>query len=304
MKTYLLRHVQVLLYSLGQLARAPVATLMTVSVIGITLALPSALYVLIGNIEQLGRSWEESGQISLFLRHDVSEKKAEQLARTLRHRPGVKGVDYVSREAALTEFKRLSGFGEVLNTLDQNPLPAVLVVRPTREAADPLTLERLAGELRALPEVDLAQFDLQWVQRLHAILRLAERSVWMLTAVLAAGVLLIIGNTIRLAVLNRRDEIEIIKLIGGTNAFIRRPFLYAGLLQGLIGGIVAWLLVVTALIVLTGPVSELAHLYGSEFSLHGLGLTTVGLLLGGGAALGWMGSRIAVGRHLLAINPK
>jgi len=304
MKTYLLRHVQVFLYSLGQLARTPVATLMTVSVIGITLALPSALYVLIGNIEQLGRSWEESGQISLFLRRDVSEKSADRLAQMLRQRPGIKGVDYISREAALNEFKRLSGFGEVLNTLDQNPLPAVLVVRPTRDAADPATLERLAGELRGLPEVELAQFDLQWVQRLHAILRLAERAVWMLTAVLAAGVLLIIGNTIRLAVLNRRDEIEIIKLIGGTNAFIRRPFLYAGLLQGFIGGVVAWLLVLLALTFLGGAVRELASLYGSAFALRGLGIDTVGLLLGGGAALGWLGSRIAVGRHLLAINPR
>ena len=304
MKTYLLRHVQVFLYSLGQLARTPVATLMTVSVIGITLALPSALYVLIGNIEQLGRGWEESGQISLFLRRDVSEKKADQLAQTLRQRAGIKGVDYISREAALNEFKRLSGFGEVLNTLDQNPLPAVLVVRPTRDAADPATLERLAGELRGLPEVELAQFDLQWVQRLHAILRLAERAVWMLTAVLAAGVLLIIGNTIRLAVLNRRDEIEIIKLIGGTNAFIRRPFLYSGLLQGTIGGIMAWILVVIALALLGGPARELASLYGSTFSLRGLQADTIGLLLGGGAVLGWLGSRIAVGRHLLAINPR
>jgi len=145
---------------------------------------------------------------------------------------------------------------------------------------------------------------LQWVQRLYAMLRLAERAVWMLTMVLAAGVLLIIGNTIRLAVLNRREEIEIIKLIGGTNAFIRRPFLYAGLLQGFLGGVFAWLLVVLALVLLSGPIGELSSLYGSGLSLHGLRGSTVALLLGGGAALGWLGSRIAVGRHLLAINPK
>ena len=238
-KNYFLRHAQVFFYVLGQLWRTPVATFLTVAVIGITLALPAGLYVALENVQRLASGWEDTGQISLFLKQDLSEPAIEKLSDKIRRLPAVAWVDYVSREAALAEFKKLSGFGEALGALERNPLPPVLVVHPAAKHTHPKALQSLLQELRRYNEVELAQLDLEWVQRLYAMLDLARQGVLILTAGLALAVLLIIGNTIRLAVLNRRDEIEIIKLIGGTNAFIRRPFLYVGALQGLLGGLAA-----------------------------------------------------------------
>ncbi len=302
-KNYLLRHAQVFFYSLGQLTRTPVATFLTVAVIGITLALPAGLYVAIENVQRLASGWEDNGQISLFLKQDVPAAAIEKLADKIRRLPAVSWVDYVSREAALTEFKRLSGFGEALNALDRNPLPAVLVVHPAATHAHPDKLQALLKELRRFNEVDIAQIDLDWVRRLHAMLELARQGVLILAAGLAIAVLLIIGNTIRLAVLNRRDEIEITKLIGGTNAFIRRPFLYTGTLQGLLGALLAWLLVGLGLLLLADPIDHLAGLYGSRFEAENLGIQATLALIGSGGLLGWLGSRLAVGRHLRAIEP-
>lgn len=303
-KNYFLRHAQVFFYVLGQLWRTPVATVLTIAVIGITLALPAGLYVAIENVQRVAGGWADSGQISLFLKQDLSEPAIEKLAERIRRLPAVSWVDYVSREAALAEFKKLSGFGEALDALERNPLPPVLVVHPAPKHTNPAALQSLLGELRRHSEVELAQLDLEWVQRLHAMLDLARQGVLILTAGLAVAVLLIIGNTIRLAVLNRRDEIEVIKLIGGTDAFIRRPFLYAGTVQGLLGGLLAWLLVGLGLLLLSGPVHRLAILYGSLFSLESLGFLTTLALIGTGGLLGWLGSRLAVGRHLRAIEPR
>ena len=302
-KNYLLRHAQVFFYSLGQLTRTPVATFLTVAVIGITLALPASLYVAIENVQRLASGWEDNGQISLFLKQDVPGAAIEKLADKIRRLPAVSWVDYVSREAALTEFKRLSGFGEALNALERNPLPAVLVVHPAATHAHPDRLQALLKDLRRFNEVDIAQIDLDWVRRLHAMLELARQGVLILAAGLAIAVLLIIGNTIRLAVLNRRDEIEITKLIGGTNAFIRRPFLYTGTLQGLLGALLAWLLVGLGLLLLADPIDNLAGLYGSRFEAENLGILATLALIGSGGLLGWLGSRLAVGRHLRAIEP-
>jgi len=303
-KNYLLRHAQTFFFSLGQLTRAPVAALLTVAVIGITLALPTGLYVAIENMQRVARGWEDNGQISLFLKQDVSPAAAAKLGDKIRRLPAVSWVDYVSREAALAEFKRLSGFGEALDALERNPLPAVLVVHPAAAHSDPDSLQALLRDLRRQSEVDIAQLDLDWVRRLHAMLALAHEGVLILAGGLAVAVLLIVGNTIRLAVLNRRDEIEIIKLIGGTNAFIRRPFLYAGLLQGLLGAILAWLLVSLALLLLSRPIAQLASLYGSQFEAQNLGFQATLALIGIGGLLGWLGSRLAVGRHLRSIEPR
>ncbi len=303
-RNYFLRHAQVFFYVLGQLWRTPVATFLTVAVIGITLALPAGLYVAIENVQRVASGWEDNGQISLFLKQDLPEPAIEKLSDKIRRLPAVSWVDYVSREAALAEFKKLSGFGEALGALERNPLPPVLVVHPAAKHAHPKALQSLLQELRRYNEVELAQLDLEWVQRLYAMLDVARQGVLILTAGLAVAVLLIIGNTIRLAVLNRRDEIEIIKLIGGTNAFIRRPFLYSGTLQGLFGGFLAWLLIGIGLLLLSGPVHRLASLYGSLFTLENLGFLATLTLIGTGGLLGWLGSRLAVGRHLRAIEPR
>lgn len=300
MINYLLRHAQVLLATLGQMARAPLATLLTLTVIGITLALPSGLYVMLDNLERLSAGWDRGAQASLFLKRSVTEAGAHKLAQQIRAMSSVAGVDYISREAALAEFKKLSGFGTALNALDSNPLPAVLVVRLS-VGDNPAAVESLMATLAHLPGVDLAQLDIEWLRRLAALLQLAGRAVAMLATLLSLAVLLIIGNTIRLAVVNRQTEIEIIQLVGGTPGFVRRPFLYTGLLQGLFGGLLAWLLVETSLLLLSGPARELAGLYGSSFALTGLGAEQGLLLALAGSLLGWVGARLAVGWQLRQI---
>jgi cell division transport system permease protein len=301
-RTYARRHAHVLRITIAQLVQAPVASFMTVAVIGITLALPTGLYVLIANLERVSKGWDTGGQISLFLKRDTSEADAGKLADRVRRIRGVAKVDYISRSQALAEFKTRSGFGSALDVLDENPLPAVLVVHPVDTTA-PEAAQKLLGQLRKIDGVDFAQLDLDWVRRLHAMLAIAERGVLILAGLLGLAVLLTIGNTIRLAVMNRRDEIEVTKLMGGTDTFIRRPFLYSGVLQGLFGAAMAWAIVALVLLFLEGSIADLAALYGSDLRIEGLPVEDTAVLLGGGALVGWLGARLSVRRHLRDIEP-
>jgi len=303
-RTWLTRHAQACLGSLGALVRTPLASFMTIAVIGITLAMPVAMIVAVDHVIELSSGFEGPGRISLFLKRDVNDAEAKKIAERLRRRQEVAKVEVISREQAYEEFKQQSGFGEALAALERNPLPNVLVVHPASDAERAAALEQLARELGRLDEVELAQLDLEWVKRLHAWLGVIERGVQIVGGLLAIAVLLIVGNTIRLAVLSRRDEIEVSKLVGATDAFIRRPFLYSGLAQGVLGAMLAWLLVQVSLWLLAAPVAELAGLYGSSFALGGLDAPISGALLTAGAVLGWLGARIAVGRHLRAIEPR
>jgi cell division transport system permease protein len=276
---------------------------MTAAVIGIALALPAGLHVLLQNVQRLSTGWEGTAQMSLFLKQDVSEKSIQTLAKTLRKWDGVAEVRYISRKQALEEFRKLSGFGGALDSLNENPLPAVLVVRPTSEAAEPAQMELLLAKVRELKPVDLAQLDMEWVRRLSGIIELGKRGVLLLGGLLALAILLVVGNTIRLTILNRRDEIIVTKLIGATNAFIRRPFLYTGFWYGLMGAVLAWILVGILLGLLNDPVNRLSFLYNSQFSLGGIDFETTAILLSSGIMLGLLGSWLAVGRHLQAIEP-
>jgi len=231
---WLLRHLQVALSSLGRLARTPLPSLMTAAVIGIALALPTGLHLLLQNLQQLSGSWDGAATISLYLQREIREERAKELMGQLGMRPDISRVRLIGREQALQEFRQLSGFGAALDTLQENPLPAVLVIEPDALHRDPQAAENLRLELQQLPEVKLAQLDLQWVQRFQAISRIAGRLVLVIGSLLAAAVLLIVVNTIRLEIQNRQAEIEITKLVGATNAFIRRPFLY------LAGGVRRW----------------------------------------------------------------
>lgn len=300
---WLLRHLQVALASLGRLVRTPLSTLMTTLVIGIALALPTGLYLLLGNAETLSGNWDGAASISLFLKQETSAQQARQLANQLQEDPAIAQVRLISRAEALEEFRQLSGFSGVLESLDENPLPALLVVEPEPQHAEPMPAEALLNRLEQRSEVEFAQLDLQWVKRFHAITRIAQRGVIILASLLGLSVLLIVGNTIRLEIQNRHAEIEITKLIGGTNAFIRRPFLYNGAWYGLFGGISAWLMVSVSLLLLDNPVEQLAGLYQSSFQLSGIGFTTLFMLLAGSTLLGLAGSWIAVGRHLHEIEP-
>lgn len=302
-RIYLLRHLQVFFYTLGQLSRHPLSLLMTTAVIGIALALPTGLHVILKNAQQLSGGWDGASQISLFLKQGTSDSQARRLSRQLEELPEIHTITYISREEALSEFQRLSGFGDALKALKENPLPAVLVIQPVFNGNSNAATERLLQRLRLDPRVDVAQLDVQWVKRLYTVMEIIRRGIYVLASLLAIAVLLVVGNTIRLAIQNRRDEIVIIKLIGGTDAFIRRPFLYTGFWYGLFGGVIAWLLVTISMWLLNEPVEKLAGLYQNSFSLHGLNIQTTGTLLLSSILLGLIGSWMTVGRHLREIEP-
>ena len=302
-RTFLQRHAQVALDSLGRLYRNRVASLMTASVIAIALAMPSGLYLLLGNLERLSGSWDGQASLSIFLQQDITHDKAAALVTQVSEWPGIESVQLITPAQALEEFTLQSGFADVLGVLEENPLPHVLIVLPAGEYLDPAAANTLRERFEKLPETALAQLDLQWVQRLAAILDIAERVILIISALLALAVMLVIGNTIRLEIQNRRDEILVTKLIGATNGFVRRPFLYSGIWYGTLGGGVAWLLVAAGFWLLSEPVARLAGLYHSDFSLETLPLPLLGILLVGGMLLGLLGSWLAVGRHLAAIEP-
>jgi len=300
---WLLRHAQMSLSSLGRLSRHPVSTLMTASVIGIALALPSGLHLLVDNVRDLSSAWKGNASVSLFLTDEISDEQARAIQRQIDLRDDVAETRLIDRGQALEEFRRLSGFGEAIDLLDENPLPAVVLVRPQSHLQGPEAFATMAEELQAYREIALAQVDLQWVERLGAITSTFERGVLILAVLLAAAVMLIVGNTIRLEIENRRGEIEVVKLVGGTDAFIRRPFLYEGLWYGLSGAAIALALVLVALVLLDGPVQRLAGLYEAEFSLALADpFSFFGVLLGG-PVLGLVGAWLAVGRHLTQIQP-
>ncbi len=296
-------HLQGALSSLGRLRGTPLPTLMTVLVIGIALALPGALYVLTRNLERLGEGWEQTAAISLFLKAEVSATKAEALARRLAGRQDLESVTLISPDQALDELRAETGFAEAVEQLETNPLPYVLALRPAQSLGDAASLEGLREVLTALPETDLVRMDTLWVRRFQGVVLLGERAAQVLASVLALGVLLVIGNTIRLEIENRRQEIVIMETVGATHAFIRRPFLWLGVWYGLLGGLIAWSLVSLARSFMQGPVSRLAALYQADFLLVGLGPLALAVLLGGSLVLGLAGSWIAVNRHLAAIEP-
>jgi cell division transport system permease protein len=276
---------------------------MTCSVIGIALALPVGLHVLLANLQNVSGAWDSGASISLFLKQKVSDRQAVSLARVLRLHQRIEDVELITREAALEEFQQLSGYADALEALDSNPLPAVLIVQPKTEYTTAESAQLLVRELKLLPETEIVQLDLQWVQRLQAITVIAQRAVVVLATLLGMAVLLIVGNTIRLEIQNRHAEIEITKLIGATNAFIRRPFLYTGFWYGLFGGIIALLLVAIAITLLSGPIANLANLYESSFDLAAFDFLTIVSLLLGSSMLGLAGAWLAVARHLSAIEP-
>lgn len=287
--------------SLKRLLMSPFSSLMTWAVIAIALALPLGLFVFLNNAQLVSSSWDGNAQISLYLHDKLTDEQGKNFAKSLAMRPDVAETKYLSKQQALAEFKEFSGFGEALDYLDANPLPAVVILRPKQTQVS--SQEELITQLQALPEVEEAQLDLAWVKRLYYIMELGQRTIIALGVLLSLAVLLVIGNTLRLAIENRRQEIIVIKLIGATDAFVRRPFLYTGIWYGLGGGILAWLVLNFSLYWLEGPVKSLASAYSSDFSLIGLGLSNSILLLISSILLGWLGAWLAVGRHLSKVEP-
>jgi cell division transport system permease protein len=277
---------------------------MTVAVLSIALAFPTGLKLLLDNVQRLSGSLDSSSNISIFLKQDIGDAQYEGLTEKLMLKESIAAVQLITPEEAIDEFRSNSGFAEALDALDSNPLPAVMIITPSNAYSTPASAEELVQELGSMPEVDIAQLDLDWLQRFHAITEIAARGVLLLASLLALAVLLIIGNTIRLEIQNMKEEIEITKLIGGTNAFIRRPFLYTGFWYGIFGGILAWILVSVNMWLLTEPVKKLAGLYHSSFTLNSIDIFSLLVLIFSSAMLGLFGSWIAVARHLHAIEPE
>ncbi len=289
--------------SLHRVVDQPLSSLMTWLVIGIALALPVGLSVALDNAAELSSRWDSPTQISVFLQPAVDESAARDLATTIEARGDIQAVRLITRDAALAEFGALSGFADVVASLDQNPLPNLLLVTPD-EGLDGPAIAALRDALAAQAPVDDAVLDMAWLQRLNSLMALGRKLVLAVGALLLCGVVLILGNTIRLAIENRREEIVIVKLVGGSNAFVRRPFLYTGLWYGVGGGAVAGLVVSAALWFLEIPVGNLAALYQSSFELSGLGVMGALNLVILGGILGLAGAWLAVGRHLSAIEPR
>jgi cell division transport system permease protein len=298
------RHLQALLSSLGKLVRSPLATVLTLVVIALALALPTALRVLVTNAQAATGNFAGAVDMSVYLKTDVPLAKAQQLAQSAQQRADVANVTLIPADQGLLEFRTYSGFGDALTALKENPLPHVLHVRPRADHISGAALDSLQHYFSAWPEVDLVQMDAQWVMRFNAILDLLRHILLIAAALLAVGVLAVIGNTIRLEIQSRRAEIEVTKLVGGSNSYVRRPFLYTGMLYGFGGALLAWGIVAIAIVILGAPVATLARLYGSRYLLRGPSPDDVGVLLGAGVVLGWLGAWIAAARHLRDIEPR
>ena len=289
--------------SLMRVLDSPGSSVLTWLVIGIALALPVGLNVALDNVSQVSAGWDSPAQISLFLQGEVSPDRLRELEGEMGARQDVSKTRVISRDEALDEFRTLSGFADVLASLPKNPLPDLILVTPDA-ALDGPAVSALREELQGNSDVAEAVLDMEWLQRLNSLMALSRRLVLAIGCMLVVGVMLILGNTIRLAIEGRRDEIVIVKLVGGSNGFVRRPFLYTGLWYGVGGGVLAALLVSAALWSLEKPISDLAMLYESAFQLSGLGVMgSLNLVILGGL-LGLAGAWLAVSRHLARIQPR
>lgn len=290
--------------SLQRLWRQRLGSLMTMSVIGIALLLPALLLTGVSTLATLGSGLQDSARISLYLETGVSAGQRDALRAELAADERVRELTYISPEQAAEDFARYSGFGDVISALPENPLPATLELLPA--STDPRVVETLADELAGHPEAAQVQVDLAWVQRLDALLELGRRAALALALIIAVAVLFIVGNTIRLAIESRRDEIMVVKLIGGTDAFVSRPFLYTGAWCGLGGGLLGSALLLVLYALMNAPLQRLSTQYGGE-ALDGPAIA-MPLLSGGlvvvSTALGWLGALLSVRQHLDAIEPR
>ncbi len=301
MKT-LLDHLRVLRFTVQRLLLTPNATLLNVLIIGIALSLPVGGYVLLKSVQSLGSQIAGTPQISAFLDIGTGAGEIERISDKLKQHPAIKRIEFVSRDTALKKLQQSTGLADVIGGLPQNPLPDAFIVYPKDGGVK--ALEALRDELKSWQRFAYVQLDSAWMHKLDALLDFARMAVAILAALLSFALVAITFNTIRLQILTRREEIEVAKLIGATDAFIRRPFLYFGLTQGVLGGAAAWLLVAGSLQLLNSQVGTLTQLYASTFSLQHLSLADSVTLLGFSAYLGWLGAWFSVSQHLWQIEPR
>jgi len=295
--TWFDHHVYSLVASVGRMLHKPWATALTIGVMAVAITLPLGLWAALGNVERFTGTVEQSRQISLFLKPQVTLERARALAEELRGRGDIATLDLRTPEQGMDELRRSSGLGEAISAVDGNPLPSVLIVTPKGDE----TL--LADSLRTLPDVDVVQHDAAWRQRLDQWLRFGVRLAWVLAALLGLGALLVVGNTVRLDIQSRREEIAVLQQLGATDGFIRRPFLYLGLSYGLVAGLLALALLTAADHALREPLAALAQSYGSQFALHGFDLTSAVCIVIGAGLLGWIGAGLVTGHYLRQTRP-
>lgn len=302
MRAWLQHHLESLRATVRRLARAPLATALNALVIGVTFALPLGAWVVVVNLERLAGHLGADPQLSVFLATDAARSDAARVEAALKGAPGVRSFRFVPKDEALAEMKRAAGLAEIATSLGANPLPDAFVV--ALGPGDAAAAERLAETLRAVPKVAHVQLDSAWVKRLEAILRLGAVAVGLVAVLLAFGLVAVTFNTIRLQILTQRNEIEVSKLIGATDAYVRRPFYYQGTLIGLAGGLAALGVVAASVAILNGEVGRLAATYGSEFRLQLPDPADLAAVLVFSGALGWCGAFLSVSRHLAEIQPK
>lgn len=296
MNYWLTAHRNACRLALRRLAAAPLNTLLSVLGIGIALALPAAVYLMLAHAGTLAQGRPATPQLTVFLAIDADRKAAQAVAAKLKAEPAVAGTELLAREETLARMKASGGLADAIGVLPKNPFPDAIVVTPADDA--PAALEQLAATVRQWRDVEHVQVDADWARRLAALVRLAKTGMLLLAVLLGIGLLAIVFNTIRLQALTRRDEVEVSRLLGATDGFIRRPFLWHGTLLGLAGGLIAWLIVAAAILWLRLPVAELASLYGVDFMPALPGPRETAAMLGAAALLGWLGAALSIGQHL------
>lgn len=302
MRRLFAQHIGVAQIVMRRIFNPPLAGLLNILVIGIALSLPAGMYVLLQNARGLVQQLSGTPQISLFLSADARSDDIDRLRRSFAQNTSIAATEFIPRDLALQELKKGTGLADVIGGLDKNPLPDAFIVHPKSGSAK--DLDMLKDELAKLPKIELAQLDSAWAYKVEALLKFANLAVLILTSLLSLALIAITFNTIRLQILTQREEIEVSKLIGASNGFIRRPFLYFGALQGLFGGIAAYLIVTLSLNLLNQPLSTLSQLYISQFSLRSLSPADSLSLLLFSAYLGWLGAWLSVARHLANIEPR
>lgn len=301
---FFVHHLQQAISSLGELVRYPLSSLMTMGVLGLSLTLPATLYVVAKNTEQVGANWQSAAEITLFLRADLSTQEVATFRKRIALSADIESVQWRDKDAGLAEFRELSGFGDALDALPENPLPDVLLVTPVAQKQNGTSARALLQQLSNEREVAEARLDMTWLERLQALLNLIRDGFVALAILLCTAVVLIVGNTIRLNINSKRDEILVMKLVGATNSYIQRPFLYTGVWYGVVGGVIAWLATAVLILWIESAVIKVTELYDSQFNLSGLNFTEMLVLWALAIGLGLGGSYLAVRKHVAAIEPR
>ena len=302
LKTWLRQHIQAFISSLRQYYYHFFSSILTTAVIGIALALPGGFYLLLQNMQRVTLNWDDGIQITAFLKPDIQGAEVNTLVDRLLQNNDIERIQTIDRHQALQEYRQLSGFSEAIDVLDANPLPYVLIIHPYLTSLTDGGDKRILDFIHSNAEVDIAQYDQRWVKRLYGFIEIFRRFVIIFSVFISFGVSLIVGNTIRMGIYNCRNEIEITKLFGGTDSFIRRPFLYSGIWYGLSGSFFSWLLLALTMQFLHQPISKVSELYASDFHLSGFSIQETCVLFFCGILLGLVGSWISVQRHIRSME--